>query len=58
MLCLDNLPACPVMKGNKGCGNLCKITGILAINAKGATGCRREYLDPTEEKHQEAGAAS
>ena len=58
MLCLDNSSACPVTKGNKGYRNLRKINGILTLNAKGITGCRREYLDPTVKKHQEAGAVS
>ena len=58
MLCLDNLSACPVTKGNKGYKNLCKINGILTLNAEGTTRCRREYLDPTQEEQQEDGAAS
>jgi F420-dependent methylenetetrahydromethanopterin dehydrogenase len=58
MLCLDNFSACPVTTGNKGYRNLCKIKGFITLNAKGTTGCRREYLDPTEEKHQEAGEDS
>jgi hypothetical protein len=48
-LCLDSLSECPVMKGNKGYRNLCKINDVLTLNAKVTTGCRGIFGPHREE---------